>query len=150
MSSDKAMREFDRHMKREHGVMIDKMTDGLVKTLREKELEDYADVIVSHVDKILPNVLFALGPPLTVGVLYLIMKAGMLAHPILAFFAVAGMLSTFFFAIKYDYASKTCRYCGIGIAIAEEKNGELKRQNSALLQRVRELEGQLGIPPLKD
>lgn len=43
-----------------------------------------------------------------------------------------------------------CRYCGIGLAIADDKNRELKRQNSTLLQRVRELEGQLGFPSVED
>ena len=130
--------------------MIDDTTEHLIEALQNKEPGDYAAVIVSHVDKIVPTLLFVLSPLMTIGVLYLIMKAGMLAHPMLALLAVTGTIGSFFFAIKYDYALKTCRYSGIGIAVAERKNLELKTQNSALSQRVRELEAQLSGPLHKD
>src|SRR5271163_2115274 len=139
MSGD-SLREFDRHMRREHGVVIDDATETFVKDLREKKLKDYADTIVSNVDKAVPKILIALVPPLMLFVLYFIMKTAILIHPLLFVCAVLGMPSAFFFAVKYDHASKICRYCGIGIAMAEEKNLELKGQNTALAKRVSELE----------
>lgn len=48
-------RDFDRHMKRAHVVVIDETARTLVTSLRDRELEDYANVIVAHVDKTLPN-----------------------------------------------------------------------------------------------
>jgi len=137
-------------MKKEHGVVIDDATSNLIKALQEKEPGDYAAVIVSHVDKIVPTILFVLSPPLTLGVLYFIVKPGTLAHPMLVFFAVLGMLGSLFFAIKYDYALKTCRYSGIGLAMAENKNLELKKENRALLQRVASLETQPNGQMIKD
>jgi hypothetical protein len=147
MNRDKNPQEFDRRMDRELG--LDDATKEFVAEMNEKELRDYAEIIVSHVDKAVPKALLALGPPLTVGVFYLIIKTTVLMHPALIVSSVLGVLSAFFFAIKYDIAMRTCRYSGIGIAMAKRKNLELKMQNKALSQRVGELEAQLGVPPVR-
>jgi len=150
MKQDQPVREFERYMRKELGLVVDAASEKLVNTLRNAKLEHYANVIGSHVDDVLPKALLALGPPLTVGVLYLVMKTSVLAHPVTIFFAVAGMLGSFFFAIKYDHALKVCRYCGIGLAIAEEKNRELTNETGSLRQRISVLESQLSGPRLKD
>ena len=148
MNNDKSTREFDRHMEKEYG--IDHATEEFFKEIKEKELHGYAETIVAHVDKAVPKALLALGPPLTLGVLYLIMKTTVLMHPALILSSVFGVLSAFFFAIKYDIALRACRYSGIGAALAENKNSELKKVNRDLLRRVADLEAQLSVHLLKD
>ena len=145
---NKNEKEWLRKFDREFG-LDDAMCEAY-DDINQNELRDYTNVIVSHVDKSVPTILLALGPPLTLVTLYLVMKMKVLTHPMLVLLSVLGMVSAFYFAIKYDVALKACRYSGIGIALAERKNIELKIQNSNLSQRVGELEARLGIQPLKD
>ena len=147
---DNAVRQFERHMRKEHGLSIDNGTEAFYHDLRKKDWQDSADVIVSHVDKAVPKALLALGPPLTIAVLYLTMKTTILAHPLLVLLSVCGMLSAFFFAIKYDHSLRILRYCNIARAKLEEKNLELRKQIDKLLEHVGELEGELSALRLKD
>jgi hypothetical protein len=148
MNTERSTRESDRRMDKESE--LDDATKEFITDMKEEELHDYADTIVSHVDKAVPKALLALGPPLMVGAFYLIMKTTVLMHPALVLCSVLGVGSAFFFAIKYDLAVKACRYSGIGIAMARNKNIELKKQNRELQQRVGELEAQINGPLIED
>ena len=116
----------------------------------EQELRHYADSIVSHVDKAVPKTLLALGPPLTVGLFYLIMKTTALMHAALVLCSVFGVISAFFFAIKHDLALRACRYSNIGLAMASSKNIELEKLNRQLQQRIGQLEAQQNRQLIED
>jgi len=61
MKQDQPVREFERYMRKEHGLVAHDTSETLVNTLRNAKLEHYANVIGSHVDDVLPKALLALG-----------------------------------------------------------------------------------------
>jgi hypothetical protein len=135
-------------MEKESG--LDDATKEFIRDMKEQELHEYANTIVSHVDKAVPKTLLALGPPLTVGVVYLVAKKATLMHPMLILMSVLGVVSAFYFAIKNDLALRACRYSGIGMAMADNKNVELEKKNRELIQRVEELDVQINRLLIKD